>query len=119
FVEILAAQQTPSGSEWYQGTADAVRKNLSDFLQRPYEYFIILSGDQLYRMDYRKVLKQHIEKKSDITIATIPVDRKAATDFGIMHTDAERKIIRFEEKPKTDALLDELTIPGPLLIELG
>src|SRR5205823_1096348 len=90
-----------------------------DFLQRPYEYFIILSGDQLYRMDYRKVLKQHIEKKSDITIATIPVDRKAATDFGIMHTDAERKIIRFEEKPKTDALLDELSIPKPLLAELG
>lgn len=119
FVEILAAQQTPSGSHWYQGTADAVRQNLRDFLQRPYEYFIILSGDQLYRMDYRKVLQQHIEKKSDITIATIPVDRKAATDFGIMHTDAARKIIRFEEKPKTDALLDELKIPGALLSELG
>ena len=119
FVEILAAQQTPSGAEWYQGTADAVRKNLADFLQRPYEYYIILSGDQLYRMDYRKVLRQHIEKKSDITIATIPVDRKAAMDFGIMHTDAERKIIRFEEKPKTAALLDELKIPGNLLRELS
>src|SRR2546430_10159212 len=55
FVEILAAQQTPSGSQWYQGTADAVRKNLGDFMKQPYEYFIILSGDQLYRMDYRKV----------------------------------------------------------------
>ncbi len=119
FVEILAAQQTPSGSEWYQGTADAVRKNMEDFLQRPYEYYIILSGDQLYRMDYRLVLAQHIEKKSDITIATIPVDRRAAMDFGIMHTDADRKIIQFEEKPKDPALLDELKIPRELLQDLG
>jgi len=119
FVEVLAAQQTPSGAHWYQGTADAVRRNLRDFLQRPYEYFIILSGDQLYRMDYRDVLRQHIEKKSDITIATIPVSRCAAPDFGIMHTDAERRIIRFEEKPKEPSLLDELKIPAPLLAELG
>ncbi len=118
FVEVLAAQQRPSGAHWYQGTADAVRQNLSDFLQRPYEYFIILSGDQLYRMDYRLVLQQHIEKKSDITIATIPVDRRSAPDFGIMHTDPERKIIRFEEKPKDAAMLDELKIPAPLLREL-
>src|ERR1051325_7243584 len=75
FVEILAAQQTPSGSHWYQGTADAVRQNLRDFLQRPYDYFLILSGDQLYRMDYRLLLQQHIAKKTDITIATIPVNR--------------------------------------------
>lgn len=119
FVEILAAQQTPSGSHWYQGTADAVRRNLRDFLQRPYDYFIILSGDQLYRMDYRDVLRQHIEKKSEITIATIPVSRAAAPDFGIMHTDADRRIIRFEEKPKEPAILDELKIPGGLLGELG
>jgi glucose-1-phosphate adenylyltransferase len=119
FVEVLAAQQTPSGAHWYQGTADAVRRNLRDFLQRPYDYFIILSGDQLYRMDYREVIRQHIEKKSDITIATIPVSRCAAPDFGIMHTDTERRIIRFEEKPKEPALLDELKIPAPLLRELG
>src|SRR5258706_5040669 len=85
FVEILAAQQTPEGSTWYQGTADAVRQNLRDFLQRPYDYFIILSGDQLYQMDYRLLLAQHVETKADITIATIPVRRAAATDFGIMH----------------------------------
>ena len=119
FVEVLAAQQTPSGAHWYQGTADAVRRNLRDFLQRPYDYFIILSGDQLYKMDYRDVIKQHIEKKSDITIATIPVARSAASDFGIMHTNAERRIIRFEEKPKEEALLDELKIPPALLGELG
>jgi len=119
FVEILAAQQTPEGSTWYQGTADAVRQNLRDFLQRPYEYFIILSGDQLYRMDYRLLLAQHLEKKADITIATIPVVRGAAPDFGIMQSDPDHRIFRFEEKPKTDALLDELKIPPALLRELG
>jgi len=119
FVEILAAQQTPSGSHWYQGTADAVRQNMRDFLQRPYEYFIILSGDQLYRMDYRELLRQHIDKKSDITLATIPVSRADAPGFGIMHTDADRKVFRFEEKPKDTALLDALRIPANLLKELG
>ena len=119
FVEVLAAQQTPSGAHWYQGTADAVRRNMRDFLQRPYDNFIILSGDQLYRMDYRDVIRQHLDKKSDITIATIPVSRAAAPEFGIMQTDAKRRIIRFEEKPKEVALLDELKIPAPLLSELG
>src|SRR6187549_1549372 len=77
FVEVLAAQQTPTDTSWYQGTADAVRQNLRDFLQFPYEYYVILSGDQLYRMDFRQVLKQHIAKKADLTIATIPVGRTA------------------------------------------
>lgn len=119
FVEILAAQQTPEGSHWYQGTADAVRQNLRDFLQFPYEYYLILSGDQLYRMDYRLLLGQHVESKADITLATIPVTRQAASDFGIMHTDPNRKIFRFEEKPKEAALLDQLKIPAELLGDLG
>ena len=119
FVEILAAQQTPTDMSWYQGTADAVRQNLRDFTQFPYEYYVILSGDQLYRMDYREMLNQHIETGAELTIATIPVVREAATSFGIMHTDAERKIIRFEEKPKDPALLDELRIPAPILENLG
>src|SRR3954449_6099786 len=119
FVEILAAQQTPGDNSWYQGTADAVRQNLRDFTNTPYDYYVILSGDQLYRMDYREMLHQHIESKAELTIATIPVVRQAATSFGIMHTDAERKIIRFEEKPKEPALLDELKIPPPILESLG
>src|SRR5204863_562293 len=86
FVEILAAQQTPTDSQWYQGTADAVRQNLTDFLSLPYTHFVILSGDQLYRMDFREVLRQHVEKGADITIATLPVSRAQAEDFGIMHT---------------------------------
>ncbi|MEI6562104.1 MAG: glucose-1-phosphate adenylyltransferase [Verrucomicrobiota bacterium] len=119
FVEILAAQQTPTGSHWYQGTADAVRQNLQNFLNRPYEYYVILSGDQLYRMDFRDLLRQHIEEKADISIATIPVNRASASDLGIMHTDASRQITRFVEKPKEPALLDSLKIPGDLLAQLG
>jgi glucose-1-phosphate adenylyltransferase len=119
FVEILAAQQTPTDLSWYQGTADAVRQNLRDFLQFPYDYFVILSGDQLYRMDFREVLAQHVAKKADLTIATIPVARTAAGDFGIMHTDSERKIIEFVEKPKEPAVLDTLRIPPTLLAQMG
>ena len=118
FVEILAAQQTPTDTNWYQGTADAVRQNLRDFLQYPYDYFVILSGDQLYRMDYRELLTQHIRSGAEVTLATIPVSREDAPSFGIMHTDASRRIIRFEEKPRTAALLDTLSIPKPLLAEL-
>jgi len=119
FVEILAAQQTPEDSKWYQGTADAVRQNLRYFLEKNYEYYVILSGDQLYRMDYRDVLQQHIETKADLTIATIPVMREPAKDFGIMQTDDQRRITRFVEKPKSDELLDSLTIPADLLAEIG
>src|ERR1700723_4224741 len=90
FVEILAAQQTPEGARWYQGTADAVRQNLRYFLERPYEYYLILSGDQLYSMNYRLLLRQHVETRADITLATTPVDRTAASSFGIMHSDANR-----------------------------
>jgi glucose-1-phosphate adenylyltransferase len=119
FVEILAAQQTPEGASWYQGTADAVRQNLRDFLNRPYEHFLILSGDQLYRMDYLHLLQEHLSTGADITLGTTPVDRRAASGFGIMHSDADRRIYRFEEKPKDAALLDELRIPADLLTELG
>jgi glucose-1-phosphate adenylyltransferase len=119
FVEIRAAQQTHAGAQWYQGTADAVRQNLQDFLQWPYEYFLILSGDQLYRMDYREMLARHIEKKADISIATLPVNRDVATSFGIMQSAADGRIERFEEKPKDPALLDQLRMPGAMLKEMG
>jgi glucose-1-phosphate adenylyltransferase len=119
FVEILAAQQTPEGSTWYQGTADAVRQNLRTFLDGTHEYFIILSGDQLYRMDYRDLLQQHIQGGADLTIACIPVNQEAATGFGIMETDATRRITRFVEKPKDPALLGELRMKPELLREIG
>jgi glucose-1-phosphate adenylyltransferase len=119
FVEILAAQQTPTGSAWYQGTADAVRQNLSYFLERPVDYYIILSGDQLYRMDYRQVLRQHLETDADLTVGTIPVNRKSATGFGIMHTDEKRRIVEFVEKPKDPKVLNSLRIPADLLQAIG
>jgi glucose-1-phosphate adenylyltransferase len=119
FVEILAAQQTPDGTRWYQGTADAVRQNLRDFLNRPYEYFLILSGDQLYRMDFRELLESHVASGADVTMATLPVNRKDATSFGIMRTDAARWISEFVEKPKEDDVLDRLRIPSALLSEMG
>src|SRR3954471_18359859 len=98
FIEILAAQQTPEGELWYQGTADAVRQNLRNFTQGKYKYFLILSGDQLYRMDFRKLLSRHLQYNADISIATIPVEEKAATNFGIMQTDAAGRIHNFVEK---------------------
>src|ERR1700687_5448812 len=99
FVEILAAQQTPEASRWYQGTADAVRQNLRYFLEGPYEYYLILSGDQLYRMDYSHLLQAHLQSGAEVTLGTTPVDRQAASGFGIMQSDAKRRIFRFEEKP--------------------
>src|ERR1022692_1781075 len=94
FVEILAAQQTLTNTSWYEGTADAVRKNLTHFLNHDFEYLLILSGDQLYRMDYRHMIDQHIETGADITVATIPVGRKEAQSFGIMKIAEDRHITR-------------------------
>src|ERR1700736_3319263 len=88
FVEILAAQQTTEGARWYQGTADAVRQNLRYFLEGPFDYYVILSGDQLYRLDILLLLQQHVASGADITLGTTPVDRNAASAFGIMHSDA-------------------------------
>jgi glucose-1-phosphate adenylyltransferase len=119
FVEVLAAQQTPEGARWYQGTADAVRQNLRYFLERAYNYYLILSGDQLYQMDYRDLMTAHINTGADITLATTPVDRIAASGFGIMHSDEQRRIYRFEEKPKDPKLLEELRIPKDILNDLG
>ncbi|MCX6958900.1 MAG: glucose-1-phosphate adenylyltransferase [Verrucomicrobia bacterium] len=119
FVEILAAQQTPEGSSWYQGTSDAVRQNLRTFTEGDYDYFIILSGDQLYRMDYRDVLQQHIAAGAELTISCIPVNREGAAGFGIMETDAARKITRFVEKPKNPAALEELRMKPELLRDLS
>jgi glucose-1-phosphate adenylyltransferase len=119
FVDILAAQQTPEGSQWYQGTADAVRQNMRYFLERPFDYYLILSGDQLYRMDFRTLLHQHIRSGADITLATKPVPRTQASDFGIMQSDDQRRITRFVEKPKEDAALDGLKLGPELLASIG
>src|SRR5580700_2668956 len=95
FVEILAAEQTLADASWYQGTADAVRKNLIHILNHDFEHLLILSGDQLYRMDFRTIIEQHAETNADLTVATIPVSRQEAKACGIMHIDADRRITRF------------------------
>ena len=110
FVEILAAQQTPTNTSWYEGTADAVRKNLIHFLSHDFEYLVILSGDQLYRMDFRPLIAQHTETGADITIATIPVNRAAAQSLGIMQIADDLRITRFVEKPKDPVVIDSLRL---------
>lgn len=123
FVEVLAAQQTFEDQTWYEGTADAVRKNLVHFLNHDFEHLLILSGDQLYRMDLRHLVKEHIEMDAEVTIAAIPVDREAASSLGILHINEERRITRFVEKPKEKALQDSVVLPpewhGPLGIQGG
>ena len=119
FVDILAAQQTPEGSQWYQGTADAVRQNMRYFLERPFDYYLILSGDQLYRMDFRVLLHQHIQSGADITLATKPVRRQQVSEFGIMQSGVDRRITRFVEKPKEESVLNELKMSRELLRAVG
>jgi len=119
FVEILAAEQTPTSTSWYEGTADAVRKNLAHLLNHDFEYVIILSGDQLYRMDLRRMITQHIETYADVTIATIPVTREPAQSFGLMQINGEKRITRFVEKPKDPAVLDAIRIPTDSYGRLG
>lgn len=103
FVEILAAQQTfGDRSDWFQGTADAVRKNLRYIDQPDVEYVLILSGDQLYRMDYRDLLRTHREADADVTIAAVPVSAEQASAFGILQFDGSGRVTGFHEKPKTE-----------------
>ena len=119
FVEILAAEQTFTDTSWYQGTADAVRKNLAHLLNHDWDHLLILSGDQLYRMDFRRIISQHMETYADLTIATIPVSRSAAQSLGIMDINPERRITRFVEKPKDPAVLDSLKLDPDAYGKLG
>lgn len=107
FAEILAAQQTTDGSSWYQGTADAVRQNLSYFQQRNIEHVLILSGDQLYRMDFRQMMKTHLESKADVTISAVPVPREDASGLGIMRLAENGRVEGFLEKPQTQDELEQ------------
>jgi glucose-1-phosphate adenylyltransferase len=106
FVDILAAEQTPGNSGWFQGTADAVRQCMPHFLNHDFDYAMILSGDQLYQMDLDEMIEAHIEKKADISIATLPVNAKDATDFGILKTAEDGSISSFIEKPAKELLPD-------------
>ncbi|MBN9298368.1 MAG: glucose-1-phosphate adenylyltransferase [Filimonas sp.] len=104
FVDILAAEQTPENPGWFQGTADAVRQSMRHIYNFDFEYLLILSGDQLYQMDFLSMINSHKESGADITIATIPVVEKEASDFGILKTNEHNIITSFIEKPKKELL---------------
>ncbi|MCH4552180.1 glucose-1-phosphate adenylyltransferase [Aestuariibaculum lutulentum] len=106
FVDVLAAEQTPDNKGWFQGTADAVRQSMHHVLRHDFEYALILSGDQLYQMDYDKMIDAHEKCGAEISIATIPVNAKDATSFGILKSDEESIITAFIEKPDASLLPD-------------
>ena len=104
FVDILAAEQTPDSSKWFQGTADAVRQSVRHITKNDFDYVLILSGDQLYQMDFQEMVDTHVSSGSDITIATIPVTEREAPEFGILKADENNLITSFIEKPAKDIL---------------
>ncbi|OAD43945.1 glucose-1-phosphate adenylyltransferase [Polaribacter atrinae] len=106
FVDVLAAEQTIHSDKWFQGTADAVRQSMHHFLQNDFEYALILSGDQLYQMDFNDMIKKHEESGAEISIATYPVNAKDATSFGLLKTNEENIITSFIEKPAAELLPD-------------
>ncbi len=111
FVDILAAEQTDNGGNWYQGTADAVRKNMHHFERHGDDaLFLILSGDQLYQMDFRSMVEQHVKSRADVTIAAKPMPKCAVSDLGVMRVNDSLFIEEFVEKPKDPAVIDGLVI---------
>ena len=114
FVDIMAAEQTEKNTNWYQGTADAVRRNFVHFRTYPHDYLLILAGDQLYRMDFRKVIAQHIATGADVTVAALPVLTSQVENLGVMRVDDNLEIKQFVEKPKDPAVIESLTISPAL-----
>jgi glucose-1-phosphate adenylyltransferase len=119
FVDILAAEQTPASTNWFQGTADAVRQSFHHLENHNFDYVLILSGDQLYQMDFAKMIDMHLQKGADLTIATIPVNAHDATGFGIMKVGNDGMIERFIEKPDLDVLPDWVSEVGDELKRQG
>lgn len=117
FCEILAAEQTPRSEEWYGGTADAVRQNLEHFRVIRPSHYLILSGDQLYRMDLKDFMRQHLESGMQVSIATTPVTREASNDLGILKVDRKGRITEFLEKPGPEKNIDAFKIPNPIEVE--
>ena len=112
FVDILAAEQTPDNPGWFQGTADAVRQSLRHLAKMEFEYVLILSGDQLYQMDFSKMIDAHKKSGAALTIATIPVGEREAPEFGILKSNQENVITSFVEKPKKEILNDWVSDTG-------
>ena len=114
FVDILSAEQTEKTSDWYQGTADAVRRNLIHFRSFPHDLVLILSGDQLYRMDFRKIIEQHMERGADVSLATIPFPVSKVEGLGLTQVRDDLSIERFVEKPKDPAIINSLALSPAL-----
>jgi glucose-1-phosphate adenylyltransferase len=119
FVDIIAAEQTPDNQGWFQGTADAVRQSLRHLQQQEFDHVLILSGDQLYQMDFSEMLQNHVDKGADISIATIPVGPREAPEFGILKANEESMITSFIEKPKKELLPDWVSDTGEEMQQLG
>ena len=114
FVEVLSAEQTTEVSDWYQGTADAVRRNLRHLRLHQASHVLILSGDHLYRMDYRRLVAFHDESEADITLVAQPVTAAQATSFGVLKTSPEGRVVAFAEKPREEAVLRDLALADPV-----
>jgi glucose-1-phosphate adenylyltransferase len=113
FVEVLAAEQTPEGEHWFQGTADAIRQAARHFRDVDAEYYLILTGDHIYRMDFAELIEAHIERDADITIAAQPVPADEATQFGVLTFDVGGQVIRYDEKPSAERLAEmKSSAPG-------
>jgi glucose-1-phosphate adenylyltransferase len=119
FVDILAAEQTPESIHWFQGTADAVRQTLRHVLTYNVKYILILSGDQLYRMDFAKLIEQHLAHKADVSVCVIPVEEEKAAGFGILKMDARGRMTEFNEKPKDPKLIERLKVDVEAWKEAG
>src|SRR5882724_1306748 len=110
FVDIMSAEQTEKSVDWYQGTADAVRRNLLHFRSFPHDLVLILSGDQLYRMDFREIIEEHLANKADVTVAAIPFPLSKVEGLGLMRVDDNLAIQQFVEKPKDPAVIASLAL---------
>jgi len=123
FVQILAAQQTPRGEAWFQGTADAVRQNLEIILESRGDLVLILSGDHMYRMDYRQLLREHVDAKADITVGVLPCSEAEIGGYGAVRVDPSGRIVEFREKPRDPSSRAGLERPGvtdrPFLASMG
>ncbi len=119
FVDILAAEQTPESIHWFQGTADAVRQTLRHILTYNVKYILILAGDQLYRMDYGKVVEQHLARKADISVCVIPVEEAKASGFGMLKMEKNGRMTEFNEKPKDSKSIDRLKVDTKTWKEFG
>ena len=119
FVDIIAAEQTPDNPTWFQGTADAVRQSLRHIEQQDFDYVLILSGDQLYQMDFQEMVDRHVKEDADISIATIPVGDREAPEFGILKSGEGDLITSFVEKPAKEVLGEWISDTGPEMQAMG